>query len=924
MATTAGGSCALDSRFAEVRIVGRDHESGWLSELFTRAAAQGSVVTIDGVAGAGKSAVLALAAQMAEQSGMRVLRCQPSAAEAQYAYAALGDLLRDVADFEGVEPIPRRALERALLRAEPDGAQPVDGRAVGMACAALWRVLSAESPLLLLIDDVHWLDTASAEAIGFSARRLPDAGVVVLGARRTGEAGPHLPGESRPLEPLEPAAMMTLLADQAFSTDRYLTRRELRSIVDAADGNPLFAIELARHAARSAPSATSRPAVPPSIEALIAARFDHLSLDVVDALAVVAMLTRPTVDAVRRLSLTTQIEAAEREGLVSTHSGRAVFAHPLFAAAVLQRVPATTRRRLHRLIAERATDPEERWWHAAQAAEAPDAELAARVSAHAAALAARGAGDQAAEWASLAANLSPADDPALHERHVDAARLAFQRGEADHASELLRRLDGVDATPAGKVRELIVRSTVQFSLGGADLARRYALEALAHCTTDLERVEVHSILARVSYDNFDESTRQATLALELAQRCEVPPHVLASVLVARATEAFMAGHGLDRAMFEQAIELERDTVQFSANSAFSSLAVLLKIADEFDQSRTMLLKVLRRNDDDGALPFVLSHLPQLELWTGNWDAAEEYAQQHLDAALRTGQHEQVLQARNNLAQIDIHRGDVVEATVIAEGIRSAGREEGDAWTERNGLGLLGLVAMAEGDAERAVQHLQRWHDLAEQMALRDPGYRRMEGDLVEAQVATGRLDAAAEGAAAMQEVADRLGRPTLRAGAARARALVAAASGLHRDAVALARAAVDGYAATPMVVEHARSLLTLGQIHRRFKEKAPARAALEQALEVFDRLGAERLAERTRQDLARLGLRTTSTTALTATELRVARLAATGRTVRQVGDELFISPKTVEANLTRVYRKLGLSGRAELAHWAATVDTRRD
>jgi DNA-binding NarL/FixJ family response regulator len=247
---------------------------------------------------------------------------------------------------------------------------------------------------------------------------------------------------------------------------------------------------------------------------------------------------------------------------------------------------------------------------------------------------------------------------------------------------------------------------------------------------------------------------------------------------------------------------------------------------------------------------------------------------------------------------------------------------GDAWTERNGLGLLGMAALADGDARRAVELLRRWHELAEQMALREPGYCRQQGDFVEALVATGELEEAADYAAFMRANADRLDRPSLHAGACRAEALVAAAQGDRDNAVRLGEAAVQGYASTPLVVEHARSMLTLGQIHRRFKEKAAARVQLEAALEVFDRLGAERWSERTRQDLARIGLRTTHAMALTETELRVARLAATGRTVRQVGDELFISPKTVEANLTRVYRKLGLTGRAELATWAATVDDR--
>jgi DNA-binding CsgD family transcriptional regulator len=903
-----------------VRVVGRENESAWIDSLLDAVRIESRLVTIDAPAGSGKSAVLHAAAEQAAQAHATVLSCRPSAVEAQYGYAALGDLLAPIRSFEDIEPVPRRALERALLRT--DGTEPLDPRAVGLGCLSVLQQLAALGPLVLLVDDVHWLDVPSADALTFALRRLPERGVLVLGARRSGEPGPTLPGDTVPLAPLSEPSMMTLLSQFTVGGERHLTTRELRSIVTAANGNPLFAIELARHAVRHPPSITGQLTVPSSLDAVIDLRFDDASEPVIEALAIVALLAKPRTTDLGPLGIAAPIELAERDGIVGTADGRVQFLHPLYAAAVLQRTTASVRRRLHARIAAATTDAAARLWHSALAADRPDPALAEQLAEHAVVLVALGAGDQAAEFAVLAANLTALDAPERHERFVTAARLSFQRGEADLAREMLAEAAQSTPTPAGKVREQLVRATVEFSLGSSEGARRHAVDALAHCTTDAERVEVHSILARVSYDNFDESTRQATIAMELAERCEVPPLVLAQVLAARAGEAFMAGHGLDRAMFERAIDLERDAIQFSANSAYSSFAVLLKIADEFDESRTMLLSVLQHNDDDGALPFALSHLPQLELWTGNWDAAEEYGQRHLEAALRTGQQDQVQQARNNLAQIEIYRGEAGHASVWAESLRHNGRESGDTWTERNGLGLLGVIAMAEGHAERAVTILQRWRELSEQMALRDPGYRRMEGDLVEALVATGRLDEAATNAAAMQQIANRLGRPTLLAGAARARALVAAANGNRAGAVSLAQAAVDGYAATPMVVEHARSLLTLGQIHRRFKEKAPARAALEQALVVFDRLGAERLAERTRQDLARVGLRTSGGTALTETELRVARLAATGRTVRQVGDELFISPKTVEANLTRVYRKLGLSGRAELATWAATVDGR--
>ena len=902
-----------------MRVVGRENELAWIDSLLDAARVESRVVTIDAPAGSGKSAVLHTAAEQAAQVRATVLNCRPSAVEAQYGYAALGDLLGSIRSFDDVEPVPRRALERALLRA--DGTEPLDPRAVGLGCLSVLQQLAALGPLVLLVDDVHWLDVPSADALTFALRRLPERGVLVLGARRTGEPGPALPGDTVPLAPLSDPSMMTLLSQLAIGGERHLTTRELRSIVAAANGNPLFAIELARHAARLPPSITGHLTVPASLDAVIDLRFDEVSLPVIDALAVVALLAKPRITDLGPLGIVPEIELAERDGIVGTAAGRVQFRHPLYAAAVLQRITPSARRRLHARIAAATENVAARQWHSALAADQPDHGLAARLADHAGVLSARGAGDQAAEFAVLAANLTPSDAPERHERHVTAARLSFQRGEADLANEMLAEAAQLDPAPAGKVRELMVRATVEFSLGSAVAARQHALDALTFCTDDTERVEVHSILARVSYDNFDRTTEHATIAMELAEHCEVEPAMLANVLAARAGEAFMAGHGLDRAMFERAIAVERSSNTFTANSAYSAFAVLLKIADELDESRDMLLQVLHDNDDEGSLPFVLSHLPQIEVWTGHWDLAEDYAQRHLAAALRTGQHDQATQARVNLALLDVHRGDVSAAAMLAEEVCASGRQMGDIWTERNGLGLLGLVAMAEGDAPRAVAMLGRWHDLAEQMALREPGYCRMQSDYVEALVATGAIDAAAGYADFMIASAQRLGRPSLLAGAQRAGALVAAARGDRDAAVGLGAAAVDGFAATPLVFEHARAQLTLGQIHRRFKEKAAARSALEAALATFDRLGAERLAERTRQDLARIGTRTTHVTALTETELRVARLAAKGRTVRQVGDELFISPKTVEANLTRVYRKLGLSGRAELATWAATVDT---
>jgi DNA-binding CsgD family transcriptional regulator len=910
-----------------VRLVGRERELADVVAHLPTADSPSRVVGFEGTAGVGKSTLLDAVGAAAEQAGVRVLRCRPTEPESQLAYAALGDLLAPVDDLTGIGSMWCSVLDRVLLRvasprlhpggpADIAGGADLDARSVGGACAALWRLLAADGPLVLIVDDTQWLDSASANALLFSLRRLPPHGMVVIAARRSDEPGPVLASDAVELLPLSNESVMALLGDRASAAA--LTARQLRSIVDASGGNPLFAIELAREAARPGLRPGRQLSVPASLDDVLLRRFGAVDDDVSDALATVALLARPDLAVIRRLGLTATIERAERDGIVDTTTGRVVFGHPLFASAVLARTTATAQRSLHRRLAAAVDDRTEAARHAACAAEEPDAELADRLAEAAASLAARGAIEHAAEFASLSARLTPATSSEHPERHVVAAHLSFQSGEADAAQRLLADVDRSAAAPPIRVRESLVRAKVEFSVGSAAIAQSHAYAALAECTTDAERMEVHSILGRISYDNFDRAAEHAFEADRLAALADVDDAVRASALVARATATLMAGGGLERRLHEEAIELEGATAGYAPDSAAASLAVLLKITDELDESRAMLLEILRSNEDDGALPFVLSHLPQLELWTGNWDAAEEYAQRHLEAAERTGQHDQVVQAHNNLAVIDIYRGDVAGAAVRAEQIRQAGIDEHDDWTERNGLGLLGLIALTEGDAERAVQLLGRWHELAERMALREPGYCRMQADYVEALVATGRLDEAAAFATMMQANATRLDRRSLSAGAARVRALIAAAGGDRDEAVRLADEAVRQFAETPLVVEHARAQLTLGQVHRRFKEKSAARAALTAALEVFERLGAERFSARARQDLARIGLRAPASDSLTETERRVAELAATGRTVRQVGDELFISPKTVEANLTRVYRKLGLSGRAELATWVAT------
>jgi len=462
-------------------------------------------------------------------------------------------------------------------------------------------------------------------------------------------------------------------------------------------------------------------------------------------------------------------------------------------------------------------------------------------------------------------------------------------------------------------------ASIVFSTGRSSDAARLATEALALAADRRVQANAHATLARVNYADFPAAADHAAASLALheqlpdAARCE-----LAASITASAAADFIAGRGLDGARFTRAIELERGAPVFLADTAFAGYAALRKYADELVPAREMLESLLCTvGDDESALPYALSHLPQLELWTGHWQRAEDYARRHLDVSLRLGQDAQADQARLNLALVHAFRGDVTEAHELGRALVASAAGD-DPWTERAGAGILGVVAMLSADAATAVRWFGRAADLATAMGLGEPGYRRFDGDHIEALVTVGDLDGAAEVHARLAADATRVGRVSALSAAARGHALVLAASGSRDPAIAAAEEALTHLDGTSLVYDRARALLTLGQVLRRCKVKARARDTLQDALDLFVSLGAAPFAERSRRELARVGLRPSAPLELTVTERRVAELASSGATTRQIADQVFLAPKSVEANLTRVYRKLGLHTRIELAHWFAT------
>jgi len=892
-------------------LIGRRAERERIVACFASGRGPSATFVVEGPAGIGKTALVTSIDDEARAVDACVLVAHPTPAESLLPFAALGDLLRGL-DLSRLDDASRLALRVALGREA--GQRPPLTSELGAALAALLEANAADRPVVVLVDDAQWLDRASHDVVMFAIRRMPTAGVCVVVAQRVPGGGEAAPFEVRGAErivlgPLDERSIAQIATRSApvVPPDHLLAR-----IVAAAAGNPLYAVQLALGV--DVGGAALRPLpVPRSLEAVVSARLVALPDSTVDALAATSMLAHPTVDVLDDLGLLDDLEPAERAGIVELRERRVSFTHPLLASAAYDRIPGTRRLRLHRRLAE-ATEGTERCIHLALGATRPDAAIAAELDGAVVAEIARGAPAEAAAMATSSLDLTPADDVRRWERRLLAGDALFRAGRTEEAIDVIRQVVDAAPDPEQRAAALLALATIEFAhVDDAAAATALALQALETTLDPARKAEAHTILSRAIHTDFTEATRHADAALEILPTLrDLDPLVLAQTLTASAEGHFRLGDGLDRATFARAIELENGHAVSVADSAAGALAALLKYADQLDEARAMF-DVLARQADTGSLPYVLGHLPQLHLWSGRWDEAERCAREHLDLAERTTQESQVFAARFNLAVIAAHRGEVDVARPLAQALYDEGRSGAVPWTERNGAALLGFLAMSDGDALLAAHHFGRYDELGEQLHLYEPGYARFHGDYVEALVATGRIEHAAEVVDRLMRRAERTDRASARAAALRGRALVAAHGGDGDAAAAAARAAVAALAGTPLVYDQARALLTMGIVARRFRDRAVAHEALSSALDALERMGAASLAARARRELERVDGRNGRSTLLTASESRVAELAANGQTTRQIADTLFISPKTVEANLTRIYRKLGIANRAQLA-----------
>jgi len=338
------------------------------------------------------------------------------------------------------------------------------------------------------------------------------------------------------------------------------------------------------------------------------------------------------------------------------------------------------------------------------------------------------------------------------------------------------------------------------------------------------------------------------------------------------------------------------------------------MADRLDEARPLLEEMLQASLDEGdesSLPDALAHLAFLECLAGNWSRAERYAKECREAHEMTSQG-MSSQGEKIQALVDAHTGRVDEARMAAERGLSAAESTSYTWAVIQLNGIMGFLELSTGNLEAAEARLSTSVALADSIHLREPAVWQFHGDHIEAVIGLGELERAERLLAELNSRGRATGRRSTIAAAARYRGLLCASRGELNDATRALAGSVEIFRDLGMPFEQARSLLAAGQVQRRAKRKRAAKESLQQALDIFESLPAPLWAEKARAELSRLGLRPPAPLELTPTEERVAALAASGRTNREVAQALFVSPRTVEANLARVYRKLGVSSRAEL------------
>ncbi len=900
-------------------LVGRDVDLARLRPF--AAAAAGKVLLVTGEPGVGKTALLDYSAAAAERAGCQVLHAVGAQFAQNVSYGGLNQLLLPLQPLTGQLASGERAALSAVLGGGGPGA---DRLGVASAVLAVLRLAAELRPVLLVVDDVQWLDRVTALTLGLVARRLGRTRIGLLaGARR--DAGGYFDATGLPeheLQPLSDRAAASLLASRFPDLAPPVRPRLLAE----AAGNPLALLELPAALTASQRAGTEPlPAVLPAtrrIQLLFASRIAALPSRTRRLLLMLALEETGElrlVDALLSHAAHTEISpvdltAIEQAGLVSVHevAGQVLFRHPLIRSAAVELAASGDRRRAHQALARVLADqPNRQAWHLAAAADGPD-EKTAGLLASAAYRAMRG-GDAASAVTMLvrAADLSP-QAPARARRLAEAAYIAGDiTGELRRAPQLLAAAIQADPKLSGTLRAATASSFVLINGDGdVDTAHRLlvaAIKADGH-GDDTALTEALWMLVMVC---FFSGRPEAWDPFYQALARLRPAAPLFLSLCAR-TFADPARTGADALPdLESAIH---DLTAETDPAMIVRIGIAAAYAERLPECRAALWRVIRDGRQGGAVASAINALILTgmdDFWSGQWGEADGLFGEGLALCETHGYELLAWPARWGQALLSAARGEQEASSRLADQMMRWAVPRGVRAVQVYARHARALAALSRGDFDNAYQQATAISP-PETVASHTPGALWTALDLAEAAARSGRRDKAAAHARAIQEAG--CGRLSPRFVAVERAA--AALSETGDKAARLFEEALGVPGSTRWPFDRARIQLLYGERLRRDQSPARARQPLTAALETFSQLGACPWAARAAGELRAAGQARGAPAdgpgALTGRQREVARLAATGLSNKQIAEQLFLSSRTVSDHLHKIFPKLGVASRAAL------------
>jgi DNA-binding CsgD family transcriptional regulator len=882
-------------------LVGRERELRRLTSLLdeARRGRSGTLVVV-GEAGLGKTALLQEACSQAPE--MRVLAATGVESEAELPYSSLHELLRGVLDL-----LPRipASQSRALAAALALEAGHPDALAVGAGTLSLLVEATADAPVLVALDDAHWLDRASADAIVFATRRLIGENLALLATVRPGVATPFDLLPRLELGPLADDDARRLLRQRTVP----VAARDETRLLGAAAGNPLALLELPVELTGDLPtSATPHE----RLRRAFSQRVEELPEP--GRVGLLLAAAEPDLGAVRRaaeqLGLENPLAAAEAARLVRVEAGEISFRHPVVRSLVYASAAPAQQRAAHRALAEALSEDEDRdrrAWHRAAMVDGLDEEVAAALEDTASHAAARGGIAAQAQALERSARLSPA--PAARARRLLAAAAAFRRaGDSERALELAG-----EALPQAEDRlvhaDLVylagsIRRQQDAGLSDVVLVRESEVDGL-----DAERI---AKLLSLALD-------ARLYALDAAAAVALAPKVETA---AREADwpfglTFVASAYLLAGERERATALGRELAHNPDVVSLSPLDFLwLEWYDELGLALAEGLRTARASGNQVRVAYTLAASAHVELRLGRLAHAAAAAAEAIPLAEAIGTSGIAGIASAALAHVHAWRGQADAARSQAGAALTAARMTGDSYHDGvagHALALLSLGTGGAGGADDAIVELlpfaQRWAG----STVVEPGVAQFVPDLIEALVVSGARDEAREWLARFSAAAAAADRLWALAACARCEGMLAAPDDVDEP---FSRA-LELHARSPLALERARTHLAYGERLRRQRRRRDARIQLRSAYEAFAAVSASPWQARAVAELQAAGeqvsVEARPLPELTPQELHIARLIAEGKANKEIAAALFLSPKTIEYHLANAFRKLNIHSRAELA-----------